>query len=133
MRKTEYYYTARKREKCENFYCSNIRPFEDMKACCNFSRSGSQQAPSHQRKFFFFKMIRPPPRSTLFPYTTLFRSAAPKVFLEPPNPFDDPVGVVENIKIWATTNVTTSGSAPNVLYSAYVVGRGAAGAVDLQG
>src|SRR5438874_8332520 len=25
---------------------------------------------------FFFLMIRPPPRSTLFPYTTLFRSAA---------------------------------------------------------
>src|SRR5438876_974886 len=24
--------------------------------------------------FFFFFMIRPPPRSTLFPYTTLFRS-----------------------------------------------------------
>src|SRR3712207_8233129 len=26
----------------------------------------------------FFLMIRRPPRSTLFPYTTLFRSAAPK-------------------------------------------------------
>src|SRR5439155_25977858 len=26
--------------------------------------------------FFFFLMIRPPPRSTLFPYTTLFRSPA---------------------------------------------------------
>src|SRR5206468_12173910 len=25
---------------------------------------------------FFFLMIRPPPRSTLFPYTTLFRSLA---------------------------------------------------------
>src|SRR6478752_10060252 len=30
--------------------------------------------------FFFFLMIRRPPRSTLFPYTTLFRSArAPPV------------------------------------------------------
>src|SRR3712207_8938410 len=29
---------------------------------------------------FFFLMIRRPPRSTLFPYTTLFRSAA-----KPPN------------------------------------------------
>src|SRR3712207_6907355 len=28
---------------------------------------------------FFFLMIRRPPRSTLFPYTTLFRSARPKV------------------------------------------------------
>src|SRR6266850_4313959 len=27
--------------------------------------------------FFFFLMIRRPPRSTLFPYTTLFRSARP--------------------------------------------------------
>src|SRR5256885_8626484 len=27
-------------------------------------------------EFFFFLMIRRPPRSTLFPYTTLFRSAA---------------------------------------------------------
>src|SRR6266699_6185839 len=28
-------------------------------------------------RFFFFLMIRRPPRSTLFPYTTLFRSGAP--------------------------------------------------------
>src|SRR5256886_8277493 len=28
--------------------------------------------------FFFFLMIRRPPRSTLFPYTTLFRSCAGK-------------------------------------------------------
>src|SRR5256885_6659954 len=30
--------------------------------------------PAHH--FFFFLMIRRPPRSTLFPYTTLFRSCA---------------------------------------------------------
>src|SRR5256885_6242425 len=29
--------------------------------------------------FFFFLMIRRPPRSTLFPYTTLFRSNIPNV------------------------------------------------------
>src|SRR5256885_8925772 len=28
--------------------------------------------------FFFFLMIRRPPRSTLFPYTTLFRSLQPR-------------------------------------------------------
>src|SRR5215208_5308352 len=28
--------------------------------------------------FFFFLMIRRPPRSTLFPYTTLFRSCVPQ-------------------------------------------------------
>src|SRR5437867_10219908 len=37
--------------------------------------------------FFFFLMIRPPPRSTLFPYTTLFRSppssAAPSPWRSP--------------------------------------------------
>src|SRR3989442_4889158 len=32
--------------------------------------------------FFFFLMIRRPPRSTLFPYTTLFRSADYKKELE---------------------------------------------------
>src|SRR2546425_1004228 len=32
--------------------------------------------------FFFFLMIRRPPRSTLFPYTTLFRSAERSRILE---------------------------------------------------
>src|SRR2546429_2468558 len=30
------------------------------------------------RGFFFFLMIRRPPRSTLFPYTTLFRASRPR-------------------------------------------------------
>src|SRR2546430_9588393 len=34
---------------------------------------------------FFFLMIRRPPRSTLFPYTTLFRSLDEAVSLEQPN------------------------------------------------
>src|SRR2546428_9247308 len=35
--------------------------------------------------FFFFLMIRRPPRSTLFPYTTLFRSShAASVHAHPP-------------------------------------------------
>src|SRR5215213_11997978 len=40
--------------------------------------------------FFFFLMIRRPPRSTLFPYTTLFRSAAG--FIEVSVAFTHPVG-----------------------------------------
>src|SRR2546429_3987243 len=32
--------------------------------------------PSHSHFLFFFLMIRRPPRSTLFPYTTLFRSVS---------------------------------------------------------
>src|SRR5437899_11669240 len=31
-------------------------------------------SPSSTSRYFFLIMIRPPPRSTLFPYTTLFRS-----------------------------------------------------------
>src|SRR5260370_16956026 len=45
---------------------------------------------------FFFLMIRRPPRSTLFPYTTLFRSAedasGPRGNLPPPPPSRASVG-----------------------------------------
>src|SRR3712207_7163893 len=34
--------------------------------------------------YFFFLMIRRPPRSTLFPYTTLFRSQDPRAPRLPP-------------------------------------------------
>src|SRR5260221_14434004 len=34
-------------------------------------------SPARRFFFFFFLMIRRPPRSTLFPYTTLFRSRRP--------------------------------------------------------
>src|SRR3712207_8265280 len=33
------------------------------------------------RLYFFFLMIRRPPRSTLFPYTTLFRSCGSTIYL----------------------------------------------------
>src|SRR5258707_8723685 len=36
--------------------------------------------------FFFFLMIRRPPRSTLFPYTTLFRSLWPRSWLRSVQP-----------------------------------------------
>src|SRR5262245_63970303 len=36
--------------------------------------------------YFFFLMIRRPPRSTLFPYTTLFRSATGTVSADSPRP-----------------------------------------------
>src|SRR5258707_4287290 len=38
--------------------------------------SRRQDPPPHGVASFFFLMIRRPPRSTLFPYTTLFRSQA---------------------------------------------------------
>src|SRR6266478_8547251 len=43
---------------------------------------GIQSCASIRR--FFFLMIRPPPRSTLFPYTTLFRSRGRAVHRHPP-------------------------------------------------
>src|SRR5215208_4510322 len=39
--------------------------------------AGLQIASQKLISCFFFLMIRRPPRSTLFPYTTLFRSAGP--------------------------------------------------------
>src|SRR6202012_6214524 len=37
------------------------------------------------QSFFFFLMIRRPPRSTLFPYTTLFRSSLPRAPIRSPD------------------------------------------------
>src|SRR2546429_7361541 len=39
---------------------------------------------------FFFLMIRRPPRSTLFPYTTLFRSSPPRTHTRDPADRDAP-------------------------------------------
>src|SRR3989442_5747141 len=41
--------------------------------------SSRLRTPSHPCFFFFFLMIRRPPRSTLFPYTTLFRSKSVQI------------------------------------------------------
>src|SRR3712207_8657537 len=53
---------------------------------------------------FFFLMIRRPPRSTLFPYTTLFRSGLDVPFrrpLDPPGPagLDRLVGHKEGVRL----------------------------------
>src|SRR5205823_13951249 len=45
---------------------------------CHCSHMISYTPHSHVINIFFFLMIRRPPRSTLFPYTTLFRSNYPK-------------------------------------------------------
>src|SRR5689334_24769129 len=48
--------------------------------------------------FFFFLMIRRPPRSTLFPYTTLFRSAGFALALEAdPRAVLDPGGDLHRV------------------------------------
>src|SRR5207249_12062769 len=57
--------------------------------------------------FFFFLMLRRPPRSTLFPYTTLFRSAPPSASAVSPK------GVMtESSAIEPTTRTPTLTSVP---------------------
>src|SRR5262249_59495205 len=52
-----------------------------------FLYSHSHLSPSLSSLSFFFLMIRRPPRSTLFPYTTLFRSRRSKKTLWAPTSF----------------------------------------------
>src|SRR5690349_24056740 len=44
-------------------------------SCASFLSLSVSGIPSRSFFIFFFLMIRRPPRSTLFPYTTLFRSS----------------------------------------------------------
>src|SRR2546430_11960237 len=53
--------------------------------------------------FFFFLMIRRPPRSTLFPYTTLFRSGSASIFsveFVPSIPRDVIVRLLDELKLF---------------------------------
>src|SRR5258708_40003988 len=49
--------------------------------------------------FFFFLMIRRPPRSTLFPYTTLFRSAFGVCMCRSPGQPTSPTGWSASVTI----------------------------------
>src|SRR3712207_1781023 len=55
----------------------------------------------------FFLMIRRPPRSTLFPYTTLFRSTSVSM-IERPNPLDCRAGPAGWTGPSSRTSITTS-------------------------
>src|SRR2546429_424851 len=58
----------RKREDSDGAWCDSFHHDERCLPSCIIVRVAS----------FFFLMIRRPPRSTLFPYTTLFRSRRQK-------------------------------------------------------
>src|SRR3712207_7443078 len=63
----------------------------------------------------FFLMIRRPPRSTLFPYTTLFRSPSSWHFLAVANPMPEPVDAVTSTTLpssspWPGTYCGASGT-----------------------
>src|SRR6266849_5639535 len=51
---------------------ATTQPTTPSCSCCD---SAAQAQSASLYSFFFFLMIRRPPRSTLFPYTTLFRSS----------------------------------------------------------
>src|SRR5207237_9690936 len=59
--------SARSQSTC----CTRAEP---TSVACESSSSGPLSATHSYRVALFFLMIRPPPTSTLFPYTTLFRS-----------------------------------------------------------
>src|SRR2546422_10322593 len=68
---------------------------------------------------FFFLMIRRPPRSTLFPYTTLFRSrvveAAGADLIEVGVPFSDPLADGPTIQRSTQTALDRGMTVPRVL------------------
>src|ERR1039458_8372109 len=60
-------------------FCLKKKNMEDVRACHKYLPCLGDFHPLAVKRaaygpFFFFLMIRRPPRSTLFPYTTLFRS-----------------------------------------------------------
>src|SRR5574340_1470055 len=55
--------------------------------------------------FFFFLMIRRPPRSTLFPYTTLFRSRGERPLVEL---YLEPGGVFQTMQDRKSTRLNSS-------------------------
>jgi len=66
-------------------------------------------------------------------FIDIMKWADPKRFIEGQAQADGAMGEVGGVRMWTTTNVGTSGTAPNVLYNIYVVGAGAVGRVALQG
>src|SRR5205809_5305294 len=50
---------------------------------------------------FFFLLIRPPPKSTLFPYTTLFRSQRESGAGHPPPPYGFLQGMPHGVRVRA--------------------------------
>src|SRR5947209_10616577 len=74
---------------------------------------------------FFFLMIRRPPRSTLFPYTTLFRSfhlenAGDRFFADFGDPIGRPVGLLHRLEGPADRKSTRLNSShANISYAVF--------------
>jgi len=65
-------------------------------------------------------------------FIDIMKYANPQAFINGA-PLPNEVGRIDNTRIVQTTNVKTSGTAPNVKYWNYLIGKGAVGAVDLAG
>lgn len=66
-------------------------------------------------------------------FIDVMKWANPKAFIEGQSQSDGSIGEVGGCRMFTTTNVGTSGTAPNVLYNMYIVGAGAVGRVSLSG
>ena len=65
-------------------------------------------------------------------FIDVMKYANPQGLLNAPT-MNGEAGMVENVRLLKSTNVGTTGTAPQVKYYTYVIGKGAVGAVDLQG
>src|SRR3954464_1854979 len=66
--------------KSNKLYLTKDMVNNDATVCKNLkSREICIKSDKHQQSISFFLMIRRPPRSTLFPYTTLFRSKSTRL------------------------------------------------------
>lgn len=108
----------------------------DLKKCVAFLR-GNDVLPKEDNEFH--GIIHPyavfdiQADNTAGGFVDVMKWAKPSVFLEGQAAADGSMGEVGGVRMWTTTNVGTSGTAPNVLYNIYVVGAGAVGRVALQG
>src|SRR5206468_11242420 len=80
--------------------------------------------------FSLSSLLRPPPRSTLFPYTTLFRSEVGRDVLEPRQTVGDadrlqdhPAGAVGRLHHWRATRVRHEARRKNDAHAAHVAKR----------
>src|SRR6266581_4807357 len=91
-------------------------------------RACSPRWPSHRWAFcrmarrvcsrpLFFLMIRRPPRSTLFPYTTLFRSAVPDEVVQAPAALRPEVDLTHGIADRKSTRLNSSH--PSISYAVF--------------
>src|SRR5215203_6834588 len=69
--------------------------------------------------FFFFLMIRRPPRSTLFPYTTLFRSPRGRPIVADEQEGDGEPGAEADVALGDRKSTRLNSSHANISYAVF--------------